>query len=116
MRKQPIVLYSVLLVIVGIGGYLISGMASLTALIPTAFGILIYASNALDTRSDGKAWLVVTGVLALAAVGGAARGLSTFLTGLFEGGPSLASTSQTLTLVLCVLVLVAVIQRWRTTG
>jgi len=69
------ILYAVLLVALGIGGYFASGRASLTALIPAGFGIALLACGGLALREGFRKHAmhaaVVFGVLAL---GGSARG------------------------------------------
>lgn len=114
MRTQSIFLYSILLVVVGLGGYFLSGQASYTALIPAALGVLIYAADFLARRSIGKLWPGVTGILALVGAGGSFRGIGALLGSLSGSqGTSLASISQTITFILCVLVIVAVVVRWK---
>lgn len=78
--------YGALLVVLGIGGYFASGRASVTALIPAGFGVLVLGCGAVALkekfRKHAMHAAVVLGVL---GVGGSARGLLK-LPALLRGG------------------------------
>jgi hypothetical protein len=68
--------FGLVLIVLGLGGYLGTGRVSKTALIPTAFGVPILALGLLALREDWRTGALY-GAVALAAVGfvGSARGL-----------------------------------------
>lgn len=71
-------LYAALLILLGIGGYLLSGMASWTALIPSIAGVLFLAIGAIATLGDGarKHAMHAAAVIALLAMVGPAMRLA----------------------------------------
>lgn len=70
------VLYAILLIVLGVGGYFGSGRASFTALIPAAFGLVILIAGlmAMNERYHKHAMHVAAG-LGLLGFLGSARGL-----------------------------------------
>lgn len=70
-------LYGIFLILLGVGGYLLTGRASVTALIPAFFGLplfLLGLAAAKPTRR--KVAMHIAVLLGLLATIGAARGLS----------------------------------------
>ncbi|WP_331234405.1 hypothetical protein [Natronorarus salvus] len=99
------------LVVLGIGSYTLSGFASVTALIPAFFGLLI-ALLAVAGRRRDRPRLASYGIAALALVGiaGSARGLPDVLA-LLTGGTvdsTVAAVSQGGMILVCLLLLVVV--------
>ena len=116
MPSRLISLFGILLVFVGVGGYVLSNQVSLTALIPAVFGVLLLGANELARRLRHNT--VVRGCLiALAALGVVLpqRGLlgffSTILTGRFQF--PLVTLSQAFMGLLCFAVLVTAIIQWQ---
>ena len=52
--RRITIIYSVLLIILGIGGYIVSNAASTTALIPAFFGIVLLLSGLVSSREHLK--------------------------------------------------------------
>jgi hypothetical protein len=98
------------LVALGVGSYAVSGFASVTALIPALFGLLIALLAVVGRR--GRARLATYGVAALAVLGiaGSARGLPDVLA-LLTGGDvdsTVAAVSQGGMILVCLALLVVV--------
>jgi len=102
------ILYGILLLALGVGGYLVSAMESYTALIPAVFGVifLILGLVAAKKESWRKHLMHVAVVLAVLAVFGTFKALGQVPI-LLSGGelsrPPLAVISQSVTAVLSVL-------------
>jgi len=65
------------LVALGLVGYVGSGASSVTALIPTAFGVVLAVVGVLAERTDNrKLWMHVAVVLALVGIAGSATGIA----------------------------------------
>jgi hypothetical protein len=99
----------IVLILLGVGGYVASGAASVTALIPAFLGAIFVVLGLLARRENlRKHMMHVTMLLALLAIGGTFRGI----TGLFAwlaGTPPerpMAVVAQTITAVLCLLLLI----------
>ena len=70
------ILYAVLLIALGLLGYLLTGRESVTALIPTFFGIAFLAAGVLALKENFRKHAMHTAsILALAAVIGSASGI-----------------------------------------
>lgn len=105
----------IVLVVLGIGAYALTDFASVTALIPAIFGVVIAALGAVGRRADpGRRRLAGYGIglLALLAIGGSARGVPDLLA-LVTGDAVdsvVATVSQGLMIVISVLLLLAVVK------
>lgn len=101
----------VLLIVLGLGGYFGSGRVSKTALIPTFFGVPIFALGLAALREDWQRnALYVAAALALLGFLGAGRGL-TGLWKLLSGGEvkrPAAAIAQSVMAVLCLAFVIAV--------
>ena len=74
------------LVVLGIGAYVLSGFASVTALIPAIFGVLIAGLGVVGWKTDRKRLAVYgIGLLALLGVLGSLRGVPDLIA-LLTGG------------------------------
>jgi hypothetical protein len=102
-----------LLMVVGVAGYFASGVASPTALIPAAFGLVIWGVGYLAKRDIRRqAAMHVAMVVALVGIAGSIRGLAS-LPALLTGGEvarPLAVVSQSVMAVVLVVYLVKGIQ------
>ena len=73
--------YGALLIVVGIAGYFMTGMASVTALIPAFLGILILVSGVLAQKeSRRKHFMHVAAVLGLLGILGTIGALPSLIT------------------------------------
>lgn len=99
------------LVVLGVGAYIVTDFASLTALIPAILGIVAVTLGRLGRDTDrDRVPAYGLGVLALLGIGGSARALGdvgTLLTGGSVDRP-IAVGAQGLTVLLCGILLVAV--------
>lgn len=66
---SPAIILSIVLVVMGVGGYVATGMASVTALIPAFFGAAIFAVQKLPKAN------IISIVLAVLGMGGSGGGL-----------------------------------------
>ncbi|ELY47440.1 hypothetical protein [Natronorubrum sulfidifaciens] len=74
------------LVVVGIAAYVVSDFASITALIPAVFGVIIAGLGVVGRQTERRRLAVIgIGVLALLGVVGSARGISDVIA-LLTGG------------------------------
>ena len=101
----------VLLIILGFFAYIGSGMASVTALIPSFFGAAFVGLGFLARKSDNlqKHSMHAALLLALLGLGGSFTGLRQIITALFGGDMPVrftAAASQAVMAVLCILFLV----------
>lgn len=99
----------IVLILLGVGGYVASGAASVTALIPAFIGAIFVVLGLLARKETlRKHMMHVTMLLALLAIAGTFRGI----TGLFAwlaGTPPerpMAVVAQVITAVLCLLLLI----------
>lgn len=102
------------LVLSGVGAYVLSGLASITALIPAFFGVLIAGLGTVGYRRPGRRRLAAygTGLLAVLGVLGSVRGVPDVIA-LLTGDAvesTIATVSQALMIVVCLVLLVAVIR------
>jgi len=108
--------YGLALLLLGVGGYLASGRASLTALIPAAFGVVALACG-LVARNEAhrKHAIHVVLIVALLAVLGTARGTVGMVKWLLGTAPErpMAIVAQTITFVLSVGLVVLGIRSFR---
>ncbi len=77
-RTTPVlgIALGTVLVVIGIGAYVLSSFASLTALVPAVFGIVIAGLGVAARRTERRKLAVLgIGVLALLGVLGSARGV-----------------------------------------
>ena len=91
-----------ILIVTGLAGYLVTGAASVTALIPAFLGILLLASGIIGRREHlRKHAMHAAAVLALLGFLGSLRGVGPFFTLLAGGTVDLpvAAVTQTITAV-----------------
>lgn len=106
--KLKAVIFAATLIAIGVVGYVATGAASVTALIPAFFGVAVFL--AIQWKSKGIVLAVVLAVLGLA---GAARGLPGFLkliTGETVERPA-AAISQAIMSVVCLAFIIAFFTR-----
>ncbi|MFW5939743.1 MAG: hypothetical protein ACOCQU_04785 [Halolamina sp.] len=121
-KTSPFVLSIVLgivLVVLGAGAYVLSGFASITALIPAIFGVLVAILGAVGRRRPDRRRLAASGIGLLAVLGvlGSTRGIPDILA-LLTGetvDSTIAVVSQGAMIGICLVLLVAVIQFVRAT-
>jgi hypothetical protein len=105
-----------LLMVVGVAGYFASGVASPTALIPAAFGLVIWGVGYLAKRDIRRqAAMHVAMIVALLGIAGSIRGLAS-LPVLLTGGDvarPLAVVSQSVMAVVLIVYLAKGIQSFR---
>lgn len=100
------------LVVVGIGAYVISGFASATALIPSVFGVLIAALSLLGGDDTPDTAIYGIGLLAVLGLVGSMRGVPEIVA-LVTGGSAdapVAAVTQGVMILVC-LVLVGAVGR-----
>lgn len=108
------IVLGIALVVLGIGAYVLSDFASVTALIPTLFGVLIAILGVIGRQQPDRQRLAAYGIGLLAMLGvlGSTRGIPdiiALLTG--ESVDSvIAAVSQGAMIVICLVLLAAVIQ------
>jgi hypothetical protein len=116
-RTSVFVLGTVLgtvLVALGVGAYVLSDFASVTALIPAFFGVLIAVLGVAGYQRTDRQRLAAYGIGLLAVLGvlGSTRGLPDIIA-LLTGGAvesTIAAVSQGTMIVVCLVLLVAMIQ------
>lgn len=105
------VVAGILLAVLGVGGYVLTDFASVTALIPAVFGVVFVALGRLVAAIDrGDRAAYALGVVALLGIAGTGRGLSQ-LPALASGGDvdsPVAVGSQAVMALLCLAVLAVV--------
>ncbi|RBI58504.1 hypothetical protein DMJ13_26425 [halophilic archaeon] len=107
------------LVVLGVGAYVLSDFASITALIPALFGVLIAILGMVGRQQPDRQRLAAYGIGLLAVLGvlGSTRGIPAIialLTG--ESVDSvIAAVSQGAMIVICLILLAAIIQFIRNT-
>ena len=97
------------LIVLGIGGYVLSGAASVTALIPAIIGALFVLLGLLGRKESARKHVMHAAILlAVLAVGGTFRGITGVL--LWLGGTSperpMAVVVQAITALLCIALVV----------
>jgi hypothetical protein len=115
MHHRVINSCSILLILVGLGGYLLSGRASPTALIPAALGLLLWVAEALGSRQTSRVAGVWVPVVAVLGIAGTASGIPELFGSLFGGGgaPSMPTIARSITAILSLIALVAAGLRWK---
>lgn len=105
------IVLGLVLVVLGIGAYVASDFASVTALIPTVFGVLIALLALVGYRTDRRRSAAYgIGLLALLGILGSARGIPDIVA-LLTGGPvesTVAAVSQGLMIAISLVLLAAV--------
>ncbi|AXR77213.1 hypothetical protein [Natrarchaeobaculum sulfurireducens] len=110
-RSTPVlgIVLGIVLVAIGIGAYVLSSFASLTALVPAVFGVVIAALGVAARRTERRKLATLgIGVLSLLGVLGSARGIPDVIA-LLTGGAvdsTVAAVAQG-SMILIGLVLVA---------
>ena len=110
-RSTPVlgIALGIVLVVIGIGAYVLSSFASVTALVPAVFGIVIAALGVAARRTERRKLATLgIGVLSLLGVLGSARGIPDVIA-LLTGGAvdsTVAAVAQG-SMILIGLVLVA---------
>ena len=92
--KTPSLAYAVALIILGVAGYALTGAASVTALIPAFFGVVVLLLALGVEGRPALCWGLL--VVALAGIGGTARGITqlpTVFDGTAERPPAVISPS-----------------------
>lgn len=113
------IVLGITLVVVGVGAYVLSDFASITALIPTIFGALIAILGVVGHRGTDRQRQAAYGIGLLAVLGvlGSTRGIPDIIA-LLTGGAVESTTavvSQGAMIVICLVLLAAVIQFVRET-
>lgn len=103
--KTPSIIYACALIILGVAGYALTGAASVTALIPAFFGVVVLLLALAAQGRPAVAWALL--VVALAGIGGTAKGITQLPT-VFDGSAERppAVISQSIMLVLSVVYVV----------
>lgn len=107
------------LVVLGIGAYVLSDFASITALIPALFGVLVVILGVVGRQQPHRQRLAAYGMGLLAVLGvlGSTRGVPDIIA-LLTGesvDSTIAAVSQGAMIVICLVLLAAVIQFIRET-
>jgi len=111
-KKSPSLVYAVTLIVLGVAGYTLTGAASVTALIPAFFGVVVLLLALGVNGRPGLAWALL--VVAILGIGGTVKGalsLPAVLDGTAERPP--AVISQSIMLVLSVVYVVVWLGRKR---
>ena len=108
------IVLGIALVVLGVGAYVLSDFASITALIPAFFGILIAILGVVGYQQTDRQRLAAYGIGLLAVLGvlGSTRGIPEIIA-LLTGEAvesTIAAVSQGTMIVICLVLLVAVIQ------
>ncbi|MFC4360650.1 hypothetical protein ACFO0N_22160 [Halobium salinum] len=107
------------LVVLGIGAYVLSDFASITALIPALFGVLVAILGVVGRQQPDRKRLAAYGIGLLAVLGvlGSTRGIPDIIA-LLTGesvDSTIAAVSQGAMIVICLVLIAAVIQFIRET-
>jgi len=107
------IMLGTVLVALGVGAYVLSDFASVTALIPAFFGVLIAVLGVAGYQRTDRQRLAAYGIGLLAVLGvlGSTRGLPDIIA-LLTGGAvesTIAAVSQGTMIVICLVLLVAMI-------
>jgi sulfite exporter TauE/SafE len=113
------IVLGIVLIVLGIGAYVLSDFVSLTALIPAFFGALVAILSVVGYRQPDRQRLAAYGIGLLAVLGvlGSTRGLPDIIT-LLTGGAvdsPIAAVSQGAMIAVCAVLIVTVIQLIRNT-
>lgn len=113
------IILGIALVVVGVGAYVLSDFASITALIPAVFGVLIAILGVVGYQETDRQRLAAYGIGLLAVLGvlGSTRGIPDIIA-LLTGEAvesTIAAVSQGTMIVICLVLLAAVIQFIRDT-
>lgn len=113
------IVLGIALVVLGIGAYVLSDFASITALIPTLFGVLVVILGVVGRQQPDRQRLAAYGIGLLAVLGvlGSTRGIPAIIA-LLTGesvDSTIAAVSQGAMIVVCLVLLAAVIQFIRET-
>ncbi len=99
------------LVALGVGAYVLSNFASVTALVPAVFGALVVVLGVVGRRNDRQRLAVYgIGLLAVVGIAGSARGLPDVIA-LVTGGSvesTVAAVAQGGTILVCLALLAVV--------
>lgn len=114
------IVLGIVLVVLGVGAYMLSDFASITALIPALFGVLIAILGVVGRQQTERRRLAAYGIGLLAVLGvlGSTRGIPGIIA-LLTGesvDSTIAAVSQGTMIVVCLVLLVAVIQFVRNRG
>ncbi|MFO7832871.1 MAG: hypothetical protein R6V31_02145 [Halohasta sp.] len=113
------IVLGIALVVLGVGAYVLSDFASITAFIPTVFGALIAILGMVGHRGTDRQRQAAYGIGLLAVLGvlGSTRGIPDIIA-LLTGGAVESTTavvSQGAMIVICLVLLLAMIQFIRDT-
>ena len=113
------IVLGIALVVLGVGAYVLSDFASITALIPAFFGVLIAILGVVGYQQTDRQRLAAYGIGLLAVLGvlGSTRGIPDIIA-LVTGGAvesTMAAVSQGTMIAVCLVLLAAVIQFIRDT-
>ena len=113
------IVLGIALVVLGIGAYVLSDFASITALIPVLFGVLIAILGVVGRQQPDRRRLAAYGIGLLAVLGvlGSTRGIPAIIA-LVTGeavDSVIAAVSQGAMIVICLVLLAAVIRFIRNT-
>ena len=113
------IVLGIILIGLGVGAYVLSDFASITALIPAFFGILIAILGIVGYQQMDRQRLAAYGIGLLAVLGilGSTRGIPDII-GLLTGEPvesTIAAVSQGTMILICLVLFAAVIQFIRET-
>lgn len=108
------IVLGIALIVLGIGAYVLSDFASITALIPAFFGVLIAILGVVGYQWTDRQRLAAYGIGLLAVLGvlGSTRGIPDIVA-LLTGeavGSTIAVVSQGTMIIICLVLLAAVIQ------
>lgn len=113
------IVLGIVLVVLGIGAYVLSDFASVTALIPAFFGVLIAILGVVGRQQTDRRRLAAYGIGLLAVLGvlGSTRGIPDIIA-LLTGESvesTIAAVSQGAMIVICLVLFATVIQFVRNT-
>ena len=108
------IVLGIVLIVLGVSAYMLSDFASITALIPAFFGILIAILGVVGYQQTNRQRLASYGIGLLAVLGilGSTRGISDIIR-LLTGeavDSTIAAVSQGIMIIICLVLLAAVIQ------
>ena len=113
------IVLGIVLVVLGIGSYVLSDFASITALIPAFFGILIVILGVVGRQQPARQRLAAYGIGLLAVLGvlGSTRGIPAIIALLTGDSVDsvIAAVSQGAMIVICLVLLATVIMFVRDT-
>lgn len=113
------IILGIVLVVLGVGAYVLSDFASITALIPAVFGVLVAILGVVGYQETDRQRLAAYGIGLLAVLGllGSTRGIPDIIA-LLTGEAvesTIAAVAQGTMIVICLVLLAAVIQFIRDT-